>query len=226
MAVSISRPPTATPRPTTAGSRDDSVDALISSYDDKIDALIASYVPTITPCEMCAGAKHAATHRCVQCGEHLCAMQVLAHRSSKKTNGHVLLNAGPLSKIQFATPGVYHPAPSQPKPAPPVHTSAPGTIPCPDHGRTFELFDDTDQSLACMLCVSSRRGHNFIPLPVPAAVSAFRAALPSVVRAGEMWCGQVNSAVDDVRSWGIRRVTHCWLQVVIALFMACRVFFL
>jgi hypothetical protein len=123
------------------------------------------------------------------CSEHLCTPQAQAHRVHKKFKDHTLtalpgvdaeaeLAQGPLGTAATAvTHGVV-------MASAPVVTKFDGQ--CPEHGRSWEYYDETDVSAACVVCATTRRGHVLTPLPVPVAGAAFRQALPGAIAAGQV----------------------------------------
>ena len=127
-------------------------------------------------CELCEDL-HAATHRCLDCQQDMCANQVRTHRRQSMSMSHRLLTLAELR----ADPSLGEEVVVQL---------------CKSHGKPLELFDMQCRQYVCLLCMSAHIGHRI--LPVAEAVPVCRAELGDWSQRLDAWAARADLSIHHV----------------------------
>jgi hypothetical protein len=137
---------------------------------------IDGVVPT---CEVCEE-PHDASHRCIECQQHMCEMTVKLHRRLSMTMTHRVMLLAELRSD-------------------PTLAEATVVQVCKSHGQPLMLFDMPCRRLLCALCMVEHTGHRV--LPMAEAATACRADLGEWSQLLDVWAARakLSSAAADQR---------------------------
>jgi hypothetical protein len=137
---------------------------------------ISGVVPA---CEVCEE-PHDASHRCIECQQHMCDLMTKNHRRLSMTMTHRVVSLAELR-------------------ADPTLAEATVVQVCKAHGEPLKLFDMPCCQLLCALCVVDHVGHRV--LPMAEAATACRADLGEWSQRLDVWAARakLSSTAADQR---------------------------
>ena len=130
-------------------------------------------------CEVCEE-PHDASHRCIECQQHMCDLMAKSHRRQSMSMTHRVVSLVELR-------------------ADPTLAEATVVQVCKTHGKPLELFDMPCRQLLCALCMVEHTGHRV--LPMAEAATACRADLGEWSQRLDAWAARakLSSAAADQR---------------------------